>query len=482
MGEATTIVWFRQDLRLADQPALSAAAQRGRVVPAYIWAPEEEGRWPPGAASRWWLHHSLASLKAQLEAAGSRLVIRRGPSLEALTSLVKEAGATAVVWNRRYEPAAIARDQQVKAALLANGIHAESFNGSLLYEPWTIATKQGGPFQVFTPFWKACLAAGDECKPLGAPDELAAPRQWPAGAALDELNLLPAIPWDRGFYDAWQPGALAAEAQLAAFVAEGLGDYDAARDRVDVVGTSRLSPHLHVGELSPRQVRTAVERATAGQGARSAKRQAASVFLKELGWREFAHHLLYHFPRTTDEPLRESFRRFPWRRSARDLRRWHRGETGYPIVDAAMRQLWTTGYMPNRTRMIVASFLTKHLRLPWQRGAEWFWDTLVDADLANNTLGWQWTAGCGADAAPYFRVFNPVLQAARCDPEAAYIRRWAPELERLAPDDIYAPWRASDATLASARVRLGATYPAPMVDHDEARAAALAAFDSIRGG
>ncbi len=484
---AATIVWFRQDLRVTDHPALVAAVRRGAVIPTFIWAQEEEGRWAPGGASRWWLHHSLASVSEQLKQLGSRLIIRRGPTQQALDELIEQTGASAVHWHRRYEPAVIERDTHVKASLIKRGVHAESFNGSLLYEPWTIATGEGKPYQVFTPFWKKCLAAEVDHQPLPAPTDLPSPADWPRSVPLDELELLPRIPWDRGFYDAWEVGAAAAEKRLETFIAGSIDQYGADRDRADLDGTSRLAPHLHFGEISPRQIWAAVRLARPGQGdskkiARGGSATGAEVFLKEVGWREFAHHLLYHFPHTPELPLRENFRKFPWRCSAADLRRWQRGQTGYPIVDAAMRQLWATGIMHNRARMVVASFLVKDLRLSWLGGAEWFWDALVCADLANNTLGWQWTAGCGADAAPYFRVFNPMLQSVKCDPEGQYVRRWVPELAKLPTKWIHQPWEAPEEVLASAAVALGVNYPRPMVDHFEAKDAALAAFEKLKNG
>lgn len=481
MSTPTTIVWLRQDLRVADQPALRRAADRGRVIPVYIWAPEEEGDWPLGAASRWWLHHSLANLNEQLRERGSRLTVRRGPTQATLDELLEETGATAVYWNRRYEPAAIERDKQVKAALLSRGVQAESFNGSLLHEPWTILTKQNAPYQVFTPFWKCCLSADVSHEPLSPPRELPPPSKWPKSLPMDELELLPRISWHAGFHDAWNVGAPAAERRLQKFIGEAIARYHEDRERADVDGSSLLSPHLHFGEISPRQVLAAVEAAVSKTPAMKPKSgKGAEVFLKEIGWREFAYHLLYHFPRTPAEPLREQFRKFPWRRSTQDLRAWQQGQTGFPIVDAAMRHLWATGSMPNRMRMVVASFLTKDLRISWQRGAEWFWDTLVDADLANNTLGWQWTAGCGADAAPYFRVFNPTIQAEKTDPEGEYIRRWVPELAKLPTKRLREPWTATTEELAAAGVQLGKNYPRPIVDHHEARDAALAAYEKIR--
>jgi deoxyribodipyrimidine photo-lyase len=400
---APAIVWFRLDLRRADNPALAAAVARGGpVIPVFIWAPDEEGAWPPGAASRWWLHHSLAALTKDL----GGLVIRRGPSLAALRDLVRETGATAVFWNRRYEPALIARDTKVMQGLLADGLRAENFNSALLFEPWSIKNKAGNPFQVFTPFYRSCLAVGSVASPVGRAGP-SAPRGLPSSLRLADLGLLPAINWTRGFD--WQPGEAGAHRALKQFVKSAESSYATNRDLPAVAGTSRLSPHLHFGEISPRQVWAATTN---------------EPFRRQLIWREFAHHLLYHFPHTADAPLRPEFARFPWRDDPDGLRAWQRGQTGFPIVDAGMRELWTTGWMHNRVRMIVGSFLVKDLLLPWQTGARWFWDTLVDADLANNTLGWQWVAGSGADAAPFFRIFNPALQAAKFDPTGDYVRHW----------------------------------------------------------
>lgn len=474
-----TIVWFRQDLRLQDNPALLAAVQRGAVLPVYVLDDAGEGRWPMGAASRWWLHHSLAALDAALRERGSQLVLARGESVAVLRDLVRASGADAVYWNRRYEPAAVARDAAIKAELSAAGVEAKSFAASLLFEPHSVKNKSGGPFQVFTPFWNHCLT-------LDVPDavtlpagKFAAPARWPTSLALEDLKLLPTIPWDVRFREAWQPGEEGAAKRLKKFVAGAMTRYADERDFPDHDGTSALSPHLHFGEVSPRQIWSAVRASGKGTGVFPPSR-GAQVFLKEVGWREFAYHLLFHFPRTPEAPLRPEFARFPWRSDAAQLRAWQRGQTGYPIVDAGMRQLWTTGWMHNRVRMIVASFLVKHLRLSWQEGAAWFWDTLVDADLASNTLGWQWTAGCGADAAPYFRIFNPVLQGAKFDPNGDYVRRWVPELARVPVEFIHAPWEAAPLELSAAGVALGENYPRPVVDHAEARAAALAALEAIR--
>jgi deoxyribodipyrimidine photo-lyase len=448
-GSAPALVWFRQDLRVSQNPALTAALERHTaVIPVYIWAPEEEGAWPPGAASRWWLHQSLASLQQELERRGSRLIIRKGPTAEALRRLLGESGAGAVYWNRRYEPAAVARDREVKSKLRESGLQAESFNGSLLFEPWTIHNSSGQPFQVFTPFWRACANHAPARAPAKAPRRLPSPAEWPHSLPLPGLRLEPAVDWVSGFRELWEPGEAGARRQLRRFLKEGLAEYPLNRDRPALAGTSRLSPHLHFGEISPREVWDAAMAMTGEH------RAACQAWLRQIAWREFAYHLLYHHPESPHQGLRRQFDRFPWRDAPEHFIAWKRGQTGYPLVDAGMRELWRIGWMHNRVRMLVGSFLVKHLLIGWQDGAAWFWDTLVDADLANNTLGWQWVAGCGADAAPYFRIFNPQLQAAKFDPGGDYVRRWVPEVNT-------------------------AEYPRPIVDHAEARDRALAAFASI---
>ena len=467
----STIVWFRQDLRIADNPALTAAVDRGSpVIPVYIHAPGEEGGWSPGAASRWWLHHSLVSLGESLAGLGSRLCLRAADdSLDELLRLARECGADCVVWNRRYEPASVARDRQIKLQLRASGLATSSHNSALLFEPWEVKSKSGGPFQVFTPYWRACLAQAAPALPLPAPQRLRAPQAWPASARLEELALLPRVDWSGGLRRTWMPGGPGACSRLQAFLGESLRSYGQRRNRPDAAGTSRLSPHLHFGEIGPREIWHAARETGLSQGGDSSWRQ--SQFIAEIGWREFAHHLLFHFPQTPDAPLRGNFARFPWRDDAPRLRAWQRGHTGYPIVDAGLRELWSTGWMHNRVRMIAASFLVKDLLISWVEGAAWFWDTLVDADLASNTLGWQWVSGCGADAAPYFRVFNP---------EGVYVRRWVPELANLANEWIHQPWQAPANALTVAGVRLGENYPSPLVDHAAARNAALAALATIQ--
>jgi deoxyribodipyrimidine photo-lyase len=468
------------DLRLADNPALRAAIEHGgQVIPVFIWSPEEESPWQPGGASRWWLHQSLAALDGQLRVLGSRLVIRRGPTLETLRALAKETRAAAVYWSRRYEPAVIARDARVKEALHQDGLSAESFNAALLREPWTIQNQSGKPFQVFTPFWRHCLAQSDPPEPLPPPRTLAAPAQWPKSLALEELELEPRLKWAEGFRAVWQPGEAGAADNLKQFLAQAFDHYSNQRNRPDLAGTSRLSPHLHFGETGPRQIWHGLARMASKRGLPMVAWRS-SQFLAEVGWREFAHHLVYHFPHTPAEPLRAEFKKFPWRKNAAWLKAWQEGRTGYPIVDAGMRELWATGWMHNRVRMIVASFLVKDFLVDWQEGARWFWDTLVDADLASNTLGWQWTAGCGADAAPYFRVFNPMTQGEKFDPNGDYVRRWCPELAKLPLAWIHQPDKAPADILRAAGVELGRAYPQPVVSHAIAREVALEAFGEVR--
>jgi len=463
------LVWFRNDLRLHDNPALRAAIEGGYTpLPVYLHAQNEAGDWRPGAASDAWRHRSLAALDADLRQRGSRLRLFAGPSLPTLQTLVAATGAEAVFWNRRYEPAFEKRDAQVKQALRGQGLRAESFNSSVLFEPWTIRTQKGTPYKVFTPFWRAALADWRPVDTWDAPPSLADAGAGPEGLALDALKLAPARPWDRGFWEHWQPGAGGAEATLETFIDGALRGYQQQRDRPDRVGSSRLSPHLHFGEISPWRVVRALE-AQRGQ----ASSLDINTAIRQLGWRDFAHHLLHHFPQTPDLNFNPRFNDFDWAGVVPEsLAAWQQGRTGVPIVDAGMRELWASGWMHNRVRMIVGSYLTKHLRYHWRHGARWFWDTLVDADLANNTMGWQWVGGTGADAAPYFRVFNPVTQAEKFDPEGRYIARWLPELAALPVPQRFAPWR--DAPMSR---RLAPGYPPqPLVDLAAGRDAALAAY------
>jgi deoxyribodipyrimidine photo-lyase len=473
---ACALVWFRLDLRLDDNDALGEAlASHREVVPVFLWSPEEEAPWSPGAASRWWLHQSLLALQASLAKRGSRLIIRRGPTEETLRRLASETGAEAVFWNWRYEPAVLKRDQEIEKRLNETGLAAKSCPGSLLFEPGTIRNAKGQQFQVFTAFWRACLSAVPPA-PKAAPGQLPGPKRWPGSLEVSDLGLEPAIDWAAGLRQSWQPGEAGAARRLEAFVAGALETYSTDRDRPGRGATSRLSPHLHFGEVSARRTWHAVRNAKHGD------HRAAESYLRQIAWREFAYHLLVHYPATPREALRPEFRDFPWRIEAKELRAWTQGKSGYPLVDAGMRELWHTGWMHNRVRMVVASFLVKHLLIPWQEGAAWFWDTLVDADLANNTLGWQWCAGCGADAAPYFRIFNPVIQGEKFDPDGAYVRRWVPELARVPVNWIHQPWEAPHSELDKAGVELSKDYPLPTVDHAFARQRALAALARVKTG
>lgn len=467
----TTILWLRQDLRLTDHPALVHAAAAGAVLPVYIR--ETEAAWPMGAASRWWLHGALAGLAESFEKLGAPLVLRTGAPLDVLRGLCKETGARQVVWSRRYEPSARAQEAHIKQALQAEGLEVQSFNAALLFEPWEIQSKTGGPYKVYTPFAKACFAAPPPPVPLKAPRAV----KGVSGVRSEKLEdwaLRPTQPdWAKDMAAQWQIGEKPAQERLKAFMAGALAAYSRGRDRPDQDGTSKLSPYLHFGHISPRQIWHAVQHASAAHSETAA---GAQVYLKELLWREFSVHLLHHFPQLPEKPLQSAFAKFPWRRSGADLRAWQKGQTGYPIVDAGLRQLWREGWMHNRVRMIVGSFLVKDLLLSWREGEDWFWDTLLDADLASNAASWQWIGGCGADAAPYFRVFNPVLQGQKFDPEGAYVRRYVPELAALKGPQIHAPWELDASTLRAAGVVLGKTYPHPLVDHKQARLRALEAL------
>lgn len=465
-----TIVWFRQDLRLEDNPALTAAAKLGEVIPVYIHAEKEEGEWTLGGASKWWLHHSLENLVEDFQKHGINLVIRQGNSLETLKTLAKETGAEAIVWNRRYEPASIERDSHIKSVLSDAGIKVQSFNANLLFEPWTIHNKQKKPFQVFTPFWKHLLTLPSPTEPLPVPKLTGSASV--KSDSLKSLELLPKIHWDAGINKVWKPGTKQARQVLANFLKAPILEYAEERDRPDHNGISYLSPYLHFGEISPRMIWH--------EALKNYSFSEIEPYLRQLGWREFAHHLLFHFSDTPTKPLRKDFSAFPWKEDPAHLKAWQKGLTGYPIVDAGMRQLWVTGWMHNRVRMVVGSFLVKDLLINWLEGARWFWDTLVDADLANNTMGWQWVGGCGADAAPYFRIFNPMTQGEKFDPEGNYVRKWVPELAALPNEWIQRPWEAPPEILRQAGITLGKEYPKPIVDHKKARDKALAAFQEIR--
>ncbi|MCC5795507.1 MAG: deoxyribodipyrimidine photo-lyase [Chromatiales bacterium] len=475
---APAIWWLRNDFRLTDNSALHAAAATGAPVLAVFVLPGGEADdQAGGAASRWWLHHSLAALSDRLAKWSVPLLLRRGPAADVLADIARDTGTATVFAARRYEPWA-RRQQRAVRARLAEEAPLQLYGGRLMFEPAALRNRSDQPFQVFTPFWKACLAAGDPGPVRESLPDLRGFSGRPGSERLEDWLLLPRQPdWAGGLREHWQPGETGALERWQEFLAEGLDGYHLNRDRPDLAGTSRLSPHLHFGEIGIRWLWAAVC-AAERDGLCSAA--AADCFRRELGWREFSAHLLYHWPELTTQPLRREFMEFPWREDADALAAWQRGATGYPLVDAGMRELWHTGWMHNRVRMVAASFLVKHLLLHWQHGEAWFRDTLVDADLANNVAGWQWVAGSGADAAPFFRIFNPVLQGQKFDPDGHYVRRWVPELARLPDRWLQEPWSAPAEVLAAAGVLLGRDYPAPLVEHPAARERALAAFETLR--
>jgi deoxyribodipyrimidine photo-lyase len=482
---APSLVWFREDLRLADNPALEAAVAHGaRVVCVYIHDDESEGLRMLGGASRWWLGRSLASLTSDLEARGAQLHVFHGAAGAIIERIAKETEASAVFWNRRYGAAEREIDAKVKSSLQAQGIRCESFNGQLLHEPWEVTTQAGGPMKVFTPFWRAARALGEPALPRAAPSRI-------AGAALpaslqslavtiDSLGFEPSKPdWAVGIRAEWRPGEAGAHARLEAFLDGGLRGYGEGRNRPDRLSTSKLSPHLRFGEIGPRQIWHVAKTAVLS-GESAAPESDLEKFLSEIGWREFAFHLLFHNPDLATRNYNAKFDVFGWRQDATALAAWKKGQTGYPLVDAGMRQLWTTGWMHNRVRMVVGSFLVKHLLIDWREGERWFWDTLVDACPANNTASWQWVAGTGADAAPYFRIFNPFGQGEKFDAAGGYVRQWVPELGGLPDEYIHRPWEAPAAVLKAAGIALGKDYPRPIVNHDAARARALDALSAMK--
>ena len=476
MKSSSTIHWFRQDLRLSDNPAFTVACGAGNVLPIYILDDDNAGPYCMGSASRWWLHQSLNSLSLAL---GGKLYVFRGNPLEIIPGLVNATEAKMVCWNRCYEPWRIARDTALKAQLERSGIEVQSRNGSLLWEPWDIKKGDGTPYKVFTPFYRrGCLSASSPRVPLPAP---AVVTTWSGDnhlddLSIDDLGLLPTKNWHHQIAEHWTPGEAGAGQKLKQFIGSGLAGYKEGRNFPARPNTSRLSAHLHWGEISPNQAWHSVLDRIETVGLEA----DADSFLSELGWREFSYSLLFHWPDLPRKNLQPKFDHFPWVQNADYLRRWRRGQTGYPIVDAAMRELRQTGYMHNRLRMVVGSFLVKNLRLHWQNGEEWFWDCLVDADLASNSASWQWIAGCGADAAPYFRVFNPVTQGQKFDPDGSFTKRYLPELAALPTKYLFNPWEAPTQILVKAGVELGANYPHPIVDVKRSREAALSAFASLK--
>ena len=462
---------------MADHPALMAAAAGGRVAPLYVLDDVTPGVWRMGGASRWWLQGSLAALGEALSARGVPLCLRRGASADVVVAFAREIGAAAVHAIRQNEPFWRPVETRLARRLQNLGIRLHVHDGATLFPAGSIAGRDGRRLRVFTPFWRACRAAPPPPEPVSEPTRLQPLPALPPGDRFDNWLLRPSRPdWALGLRETWQPGESSARTRLTRFIDEDLRHYRSERDRPEPGVTSRLSPHLHFGEVSPRQVWHAVRDHMHAVPDETA---AGEAFLRELAWREFNIDVLDRFPQLPDQPLQPRFASFPWEEDTAALRAWQRGQTGYPLVDAGMRQLWHTGWMHNRVRMITASFLVKHLLIPWQVGEAWFWDTLVDADLANNAGSWQWVAGCGTDAAPYFRIFNPVLQGDKFDPHGTYVRRWVPELAALPDRWIHKPWQATALERAAASVRLGIDYPEPIVDHTQARARALASFAQL---
>ncbi|MEO0328586.1 MAG: deoxyribodipyrimidine photo-lyase [Pseudomonadota bacterium] len=464
-----SIVWFRQDLRLADNPALVEAARNGEILPVFILDVNDR---PLGGASKWWLHESLIKLSESL----GGLVLKKGDPEMILQSLAAQSGADAVYWNRSYEPYTIKRDKKIKTALQGVGLTVKSFHGSVIYEPWQIQNNSGSAYKVYSPFWRAMQAKGIPA-PLPASNFNIAPVK-ELSDALEDLALHPENPdWARDWKKLWQPGENGAMHRVDSFFEDGIKGYGELRNRPDLPNVSRLSPHIHYGEISPRQL-FAKAQFIADQNPALAK--DIQKFKSEIAWRDFAIHLMYHFPTITEKNWKPAFDVFPWRQSEDDLKAWKNGKTGYPMVDAGLRELWHTGFMHNRVRMLVASFLVKHLRIHWLEGEAWFWDTLLDADMANNTASWQWVTGSGADAAPYFRIFSPISQGPKFDPNGEYVRKWCPELAKLPNALVHTPFEASDEELAKAGIILGETYPKPIVDHKKAREAALSGYEKVK--
>ena len=465
--ERPVIHWFRNDLRITDNPALFEAVESAKpVVAVYILEDEDSNPWGPQGASRWWLHHSLVELDKSLRSYGNRLVLRRGNPIDALAEIVRETEAAALHLTRLSEPYAKKMEKEIERVFPDMGIKVRVFDGNLLFSPESVANEKGGYFKVFTPFYRACLKKLPLCRPLPAPGEIPCLEKPLRSDSISQWNLLPKKPdWAKGWLDLWTPGEQGSLARIDSFLENSGALYKTHRDRPDISGTSRLSPHLHFGEISPRLCWHLTT-----NNLKKHFQEDCDSFLRQIIWREFSHHLLYHWPNFPEKPFRKEFERFPWKDNEELLSSWQRGLTGYPIVDAGMRELWTTGWMHNRVRMVVASFLVKHLLIPWQRGAEWFFETLVDADLANNSVSWQWVAGCGVDAAPFFRIFNPTIQGKKFDPEGDYVRKWVPELKNVSDLNIHEPWKDSSR----------GSYPLPIVDHATARKKALFEFESLK--
>lgn len=472
----TTLIWFRRDLRLHDHAALNAACEMGHfIIPLFIYQNNSLAQGGFGAAQKWWLYHSLKNLQGQFKDLGLQFIFKQGKAIDVLSKLFDETNATGLYWNRSYDPYTLSQDEKIKNHFETHHKDIKDFPGSVLFEPWTIQNKQNKPYKVFNQYWKTCLKAFPIKAPLPAPKKMKAYSKIINSDHLSQWNLIPKNPdWSHGFNVNWQPGETNALQTVEEFIlGHHIQKYKYDRQYPSYNGSSNLSPCLHFGEISPRQiwqkVRVLTEMST-----------STEKFLTEIGWREFSYYLLYHFPKFHYESFRADFKLFVWDNSQERLLAWQKGKTGYPLVDAGMRQLWQIGWMHNRVRMVVASFLTKHLLIEWQKGAAWFLDTLLDADLANNSMGWQWIAGTGVDAAPYFRIFNPILQGEKFDPQGNYIRKWVPELEHVPKKYIHQPWTASEDILKASNVKLGENYPFPIVDHSSAYKLALQRYKEIK--
>lgn len=472
------IMWFRRDLRLSDNPALTAAVESGcPVFCVYIHDTETNTLRKDGGASNWWLDKSLKTLAADIEDRGGKLILRSGATKTVLENIIAETDSVGVFWNRRYGEAERSLDAEIKSDLIGKGICVQSFNGSLLSEPWVFKTGTGGHYKVFSPYWRAVQQSYQPHKFLPAPESF--PETLVTSDDPSEWNLHPTRPdWSGGFQPKWEPGEHGAYERLDNFLSDSVDNYGDNRNRPDLEnGTSGLSPHLRFGEISPVTIwRATKDRIAAGL----IDEKNAMKFLSEVVWREFAYVLLYHHPDLAEQNYNRNFEHMAWQGDRDAISAWQSGQTGYPIVDAGMRELWATGWMHNRVRMIVASFLTKHLMVHWTEGETWFWDTLVDACPASNAASWQWTAGSGADAAPYFRVFNPITQGEKFDETGEYVKKWCPELARLPRKFLYSPWTAPALVLQEAGVVLGSDYPFPIVDHKEGRARALSAYEAMK--
>jgi len=468
------IVWMRQDLRLSDNPALHAAAARGEVLPVYVFDQDVAGDFLIGDSSKWWLHQSLLSIQKECH---NTIVLSQGDSIKTLLKLVRKYKATAVYWNKCYEPWSIKQEKNLEKELVELGIDHQSFNASLLWDVEKVVKSDGTPYKVFTPFYKrGCLQQEPPRKPLPEFDIRKLFSKKIESLSVVDLKLLSNHDLEKSLDEVWEPGEHKAHAILKSFIKNRLFDYQEGRDFPDRKSVSSLSPYLHFGEISPHEIWYAVLKS----GHEYASKNNVSCFLKELVWREFAYNVLYHNPTMPQKNLDRKFDVLEWSYDKKNLHAWQQGETGYPVIDAAMKELLLTGSMHNRMRMVVASFLVKNLMIDWRKGQEWFWKYLVDADLASNSFNWQWVAGCGYDASPYFRIFNPILQGKKFDPQGRYIQKFLPELALLPKKYIYTPWLAPEEVLLAAKIKLGKTYPLPVVDLGDSRDRVLTEFKKLK--